>query len=103
MSSEKACSEGIINPVLLEVKRQLKGKISVFSGEEFGVQLEVDLTGYVDFLIGRSPEQLFIKAPVVVLVAAKKEDLKQALGECLAEMVAAQGFYEQKQLSISTI
>ncbi len=89
VSSEKARSEGIINPVLLEVKRQLKGQISVFSGEEFNVQPEVDLTGYVDFLISRSPEQLFIKAPAVVLVEAKKEDLKPGLGQCLAEMVAS--------------
>ncbi|MEH2013111.1 hypothetical protein [Nostoc sp.] len=40
VSSEKARSEGIINPVLLEVKRQFKGQISVFSGEEFNVQPE---------------------------------------------------------------
>ncbi|WP_366853760.1 hypothetical protein [Microcoleus sp. PH2017_22_RUC_O_B] len=33
VSSEKARSEGIINLVLLEVKRQLQGQISVFSGE----------------------------------------------------------------------
>lgn len=56
VSSEKARSEGIINPVLLEVKRQLNGQISVFSGEEFNVQPEVDLTGYVGFLVSRSPE-----------------------------------------------
>ena len=89
--------------VLLEVRRRLRGKISVFSGEEFTVQPEVDLTGDVDFLISRSPEQLFIKVPAVVLVATKTQDLKQALGECVAEMVAAQRFNEQKRLSISTI
>ena len=103
VGTEKARSEGIINPVLLEVKRQLDGKISVFSGEEFSVQPEAELTGYVDFLIGRSPEQLYVKAPVVVLVEAKKEDLKPALGQCLAEMVAAQRFNQQKQQAIATI
>ena len=103
MSSEKARSEGIINPVLLEVKRQLQGQISVFSGEEFNVEPEAELTGYVDFLLSRSPEQLYIKAPAVVLVEAKKEDLKPALGQCLAEMVAAQRFNKQKQQPISTI
>ena len=46
---------------------------------------------------------LFIKIPAVVLVATKTQDLKQALGECVAEMVAAQRFNEQKRLSISTI
>ncbi|HAA31885.1 MAG TPA: hypothetical protein DCE56_34540 [Cyanobacteria bacterium UBA8553] len=103
VSSEKARSEGIINPVLLEVKRQLKGEISVFSGEEFNVEPEAELTGYVDFLISRSSEQLYIKAPAVVLVEAKKEDLKPALGQCLAEMVAAQRFNQQKLQPISTI
>lgn len=93
VSSEKARSEGIINPVLLEVKRQLKGQISVFSGEEFNVEPQAELNGYVDFLLSRSPEQLFVKAPAVMLVEAKKEDLKPALGQCLAEMVAAIQFH----------
>ncbi|MEB3337186.1 MAG: hypothetical protein VKJ46_06985, partial [Leptolyngbyaceae bacterium] len=88
VSTKKARSEGIINPVLLEVKRQLQGQISIFSGEEFNVEPEADLSGYCDFLISRSPEQLFIKAPAIVIVEAKKEDLKPALGQCLAEMVA---------------
>jgi hypothetical protein len=103
VSSEKARSEGIINPVLLEVKRQVQGQISVFSGEEFNGEPEAELAGYIDFLLSRSPEQLFIKAPAVILVSAKKEDLKPALGQCLAEMVAAQRFNRQKQQPLSTI
>jgi hypothetical protein len=103
VGSEKARSEGIINPVLLEVKRQLPGQISVFSGEEFNVDPEAELSGYCDFLISRSPEQLYIKAPAIVIVEAKKEDLKPALGQCLAEMVAAQRFNQQKQQPISVI
>lgn len=103
VGSEKARSEGIINPVLLEVKRQLPGLLSVFSGEEFNVDPEAELSGYCDFLISRSPEQLYIKAPAVIIVEAKKEDLKPALGQCLAEMVAAQRFNQQKQQPISAI
>jgi hypothetical protein len=103
VSSEKARSEGIINPVLLEVKRQLGGQISVFSGEEFNVDADADLTGYCDFLLSRSPEQLFIKAPTIMIVEAKKEDLKPGLGQCLAEMVAAQRFNQQKQQPIPVI
>ncbi len=103
VGSEKARSEGIINPVLLEVKRQLGGQIGVFSGEEFNVDLAADLTGFCDFLISRSSEQLYIKAPVLMLVEAKKEDLKPALGQCLAEMVAAQRFNSMKDRSIETI
>jgi hypothetical protein len=103
VGSEKARSEGIINPVLLEVKRQLNGQIGVFSGEEFNVDVSADLNGFCDFLISRSSEQLYIKAPVLMLVEAKKEDLKPALGQCLAEMVAAQRFNTMKNQEIETI
>jgi hypothetical protein len=103
VGSEKARSEGIINPVLLEVRRQLKGQVGVFSGEEFNVDAEADLQGYCDFLVSRSPEQLYITAPVMMLVEAKKEDLKPALGQCLAEMVAAQRFNASKNQEVGTI
>ncbi len=103
VGSEKARSEGIINPVLLEVKRQLGGQVGVFSGEEFNVDIAADLNGFCDFLVSRSSEQLYIKAPVVMLVEAKKEDLKPALGQCLAEMVAAQRFNIIKGQNIETI
>ncbi len=103
VGSEKARSEGIINPVLLEVKRQLDGQVGVFSGEEFNVDVAADLNGFCDFLVSRSSEQLYIKAPVVMLVEAKKEDLKPALGQCLAEMVAAQRFNTSKKQAIETI
>jgi hypothetical protein len=103
VGSEKARSEGIINPVLLEVKRQMGGQVGVFSGEEFNVDIAADLNGFCDFLVSRSSEQLYIKAPVVMLVEAKKEDLKPALGQCLAEMVAAQRFNLAKGQAVETI
>jgi hypothetical protein len=103
VGSEKARSEGIINPVLLEVKRQLGGQVGVFSGEEFNVDVAADLNGFCDFLVSRSSEQLYIKAPVLMLVEAKKEDLKPALGQCLAEMVAAQRFNIIKGQTVKTI
>jgi hypothetical protein len=103
VGSEKARSEGIINPVLLEVRRQLHGQVGVFSGEEFNVDAAANLQGYCDFLVSRSSEQLYITAPVLMLVEAKKEDLKPALGQCLAEMVAAQRFNADRNQEIETI
>jgi hypothetical protein len=103
VGSEKARSEAIINPILLEVRRQLDRQVSVFSGEEFNIDPEAELTGRCDFLISRSPEQLFITAPAVVIVEAKKEDTKPGLGQCLAEMVAAQRFNAIAQQNVPTI
>ena len=103
VGSEKARSEGIVTPILLEVKRQLKGQISVFSGEEFNVDVDRGLNSYVDFLIGQTDSQLYLEAPIVVLVEAKKEDLKSGLGQCVAEMVAAQQFNLESKASVTTI
>ncbi len=102
-STEKSRSEAIINPVLLEVHRIFNQQIGVFSGEEFNVDTTLGLNGVCDFLISRSPEQLDIEAPAIIVVEAKKEDLKVGLGQCIAEMVAAQKFNENKGRSIKVI
>jgi hypothetical protein len=103
VGNEKARSEAIINPILLEVKQILEKKISVFSGEEFNVDTAAGLNGICDFLVSQSPEQIAVEAPVLVVVEAKKEDLKRGMGQCLAEMVAAQRFNQANQQVISTI
>ncbi|MBD2299795.1 hypothetical protein [Nostoc sp. FACHB-190] len=103
VDTEKARSEVIINPVLLEVRRILHSSISVFSGEEFNVDASIGLNGVCDFLISRSPEQLTVEAPAIVIVEAKKSDLKSGLGQCIAEMVAAQRFNEAKGQPITSI
>ena len=40
--------------------------------------------------------QYLLQAPVIVLVEAKKDDLKLGLGQCIAEMVAAQRFNAER-------
>lgn len=101
--SEKARSELIISPILLEVRKILNRQISLFSGEDFNVDSSVGLTGVCDFLLSRSPEQMIIEAPAVVIVEAKKADLKSGIGQCVAEMVAAQKFNQANNSSVPTI
>ena len=101
--SEKARSELIIAPILVEVRRILHRQVSLFSGEDFTVAPDLGLSGVCDFLISRSPEQIFIEAPVIVIIEAKKGDLKPGLGQCAAEMIAAQKFNEINNIPINTI
>jgi hypothetical protein len=101
--SEKARSELIISPLLLEVRRQTQRQVSVFSGEDFTVDASVGLNGVYDFLISRSTEQMMIESPVVIILEAKKGDLKPGLGQCIAEMVAAQRFNQENQRDIPTL
>lgn len=103
VDTEKARSEVIINPVLLEVRRMFDQKISVFSGEELNIDSNIGLNGICDFIISCSPEQLALEAPALVLVEAKKSDLKSGIGQCIAEMIAAGRFNETKGLSLPAI
>ena len=103
LASEKARSEGIIYPILLEVRRLLNRQISLFSGEDFTVDETVGLNGICDFLLSRSPEVLEIEAPAIVIVEAKKADLRTGFGQCIAEMVAGQRLNAAKNCPISTI
>ncbi|MEG3842100.1 hypothetical protein [Microcoleus sp. herbarium14] len=103
VGTEKAKSELIIAPALLEVKRLLNRQISVFSGTDFTVDIAAGLNGVCDFLISRSPEQFEIEAPAVMLVEAKRDNINSGLGQCIAEMVAAQRFNEINNNSIPII
>ncbi|GAA6619251.1 hypothetical protein [Scytonema sp. NUACC26] len=103
VGSERAKCESIVYPVLQEVRRILNFQVSLFSGRDFTVAPEKGLNGYVDYLISRSVEQLEIEAPVVVLAEAKRDNLNEGIGQCIAEMVAAQQFNQINEVPISTI
>ena len=102
-NTEKARSEMIISPILIDLRRQLNRKISLFSGVNFNVESQQGLNGNCDFIISLSEELLIVNAPVITLVEAKKEDLNGGLGQCIAEMLAAQLFNEREKNPISTI
>jgi hypothetical protein len=103
ISTEKARSEFIIAPILMEVRRQLHARISLFSGVEFNVDIAQGLRGVCDFLLSLSPLQLAIEAPVVVVVEAKNENIKQGIIQCIAEMVVVQQFNRQQHNAIHAV
>lgn len=102
-NTEKSRSEMIIAPILIELRKQLQQRISLFSGVEFNVEPAQGLNGNCDFLISRSPELLLLTAPVIVIVEAKKENLNGGLGQCIAEMLAAKIFNEREGNKIKAI
>ncbi len=102
-NSQKARSELIIAPILVDLRRQLHELISLFSGVDFNVDETKGLNGTCDFIITQSPEILTMTAPVITVVEAKKENINAGLGQCAAEMVAAQIFNQQAAIEIKTI
>ncbi|MEK8018361.1 MAG: hypothetical protein VSS75_015945 [Candidatus Parabeggiatoa sp.] len=94
IGTEKASSELIIINLFLEIKKQLN--ISFFSGIDFTVDKDKGLNGFCDFIMSKSSEQLFLDTPIVVITEAKNEKIMGGLGQCIAEMIAAQ-IYNKKE------
>ncbi|MFP5270076.1 hypothetical protein [Coleofasciculus sp.] len=92
ISTEKARSELIITPILLDIRRRFRNKIGYFSGNTFNVDDAKGLTGACDFMLTASSNQSLVTAPVLTLVEAKDNDIRIGLGQCVAQMVAAQIF-----------
>jgi hypothetical protein len=103
IGTEKAKSEFIIAPILGELKRANGDVIGLFSGYDFDVDKDEGLTGRCDFIISKSSEQYAIEAPVLVMVEAKNDRLKDGVPQCIAEMLAANKFNQARENPIKMI
>ncbi|MCE2487640.1 MAG: hypothetical protein J4F42_19175 [Desulfurellaceae bacterium] len=90
--TEKARSELIIAPVLVELRKTLRHQVSIFSGIELNVDPQKGLNGVCDFIIAASSRQLLLSAPLIHIVEAKNENIKSGIPQCVAKMYAAQLF-----------
>ncbi len=100
--TEKALSELLISPILVELK-EIKKTIGVFSGIEFNVDSSQGLNGRCDFIISGNDSQFVLNAPVLTIVEAKKGLMEDGYGQCIAEMIAAQIFNQRKGVEYKKI
>ena len=103
VDSEKARSEFVIAPILLEFRRLRGNQNALFSGVEFNVDPEQGLNGYCDFLITRSPRLYIVTAPVIAVAEGKNDNVNSGLGQCIAEMRAAWVFNVSKNERIAQV
>jgi len=103
INTEKARSELIIINILLEVKDNMDQKISLFSGIEFSVDRERGLNGFCDYILSGSAEQLYLDIPIITIVEAKNENIILGLGQCIAEMYAAQLYNKNENHNLPSI
>lgn len=102
MNSEKARSELVITPIMLEVLAQVSDHAAYFSGVSLNVDESAGLNGECDFVFSGDPNQFELTAPILTIVEAKNLDIKSGLGQCAAQMVAAQLFNGWNGLSSLT-
>ena len=102
-STEKAKSEFIIAPVLLELRRTLGASFALFSGLEWDVDSERGLNGYCDFVLGRGTSQHMLQAPFVAIVEAKNDLIRTGLAQCIAAMYAARLSNERAGVPLTAV
>jgi hypothetical protein len=103
VNTEKARSEWMIAPLLGDFWSRYRGQLSLFSGADFQADPDAKLNGYCDFLIGRAPQQPQIIAPVMVIFEAKRENINDGLGQCIAGMLGAQRFNQRTGAPVDAV
>ncbi len=103
LNTEFGRSMWMVSPILSEFWWRYRGEIGVYSGLEFNADPDARLTGYCDFIIGRSPQQPFIAAPVMVIFEAKRDNITEGLGQCIAGMVGALRFNQREGKAIDAV
>jgi hypothetical protein len=102
-SSEKARSEFIVAPLLLELEMINNQSFSIFSGERLDVLPEQGLNGECDFILSKNALSSTLQTPIFCLVEAKKNDIKEGLGQCVAQMLGATLFNQNEGLEYPVV
>jgi hypothetical protein len=89
-SSEASRTELVISPLLREAYKRFADKLSFWIQKP--LSYDEKLSGVPDYLIATKSAlgKTVLETPLVVIVAAKKNDFEQGWGQCLAELIAAQ-------------
>ena len=101
-NTEKAKSELLITPILVELATRNPERFTYFSGNTLNVDIAHALKGRCDFLLTKEVS-LDISAPIIALFEAKDDSLDHWYGQCGAEMLAARIFNEQRNEPITII
>jgi hypothetical protein len=101
--NEKARSEFIVAPVLLELYRLNQKRHMIFSGFDLNVDSAAGLEGPCEFLVTRSPRMSILTAPIVVVASVRNDETLDKMGRCIAAMRAAWLFNEAKGSPVSQV
>lgn len=94
--NEKARSEFIIAPIMVEIEQLFGSQFAIYSGKNLDADKENGLSGECDFIISKGEQTFTIQSPILAIVEAKKADIELGLGQCVAQMVGANIINERR-------
>ena len=106
--SEKARSEMIVSPILLEMVEQNNHSFTLFSGVVLDADIKQGLKGECDYMFSLKPMSYFMAAPIFGLVSAKKRnaarnDIELGIPQCIAQMKGAEIYNNKRGNNINII
>ena len=103
LTSEKARSELLVSPILMELLSRNDYAFSVLSGINLDADTQQGLNGECDFILSALPNLLDISHPIFALVEAKDNDIDQGIPQCAAQMYGARLYNAQENAPNDTI
>jgi hypothetical protein len=99
-NSEFAICENLIYPVLKEVWKKYKTKLTIWSHQSFNY--DEKLSGFPEYIIAKrsSLGKVVFDKPYFILVEAKQDNFETGWAQCLAEMIAARGLNQEDNIII---
>jgi hypothetical protein len=98
--SEKARSELLVMPILLDAREKSAKFFTIYSGEFLNADNSRGLNGECDFILTKDTRSYTINSPIVQVVEAKKNDLEEGLKQCAAQLVGTRIINESNDICL---
>lgn len=103
IKSEKARSELIVTPILIELRNRNEKYFTIYSGDTLNADEEKGLKGECDFILAKDTGSFDINIPIIQVVEAKKNDIEIGIPQCAAQMVGADVFNRKKGVELPAV
>lgn len=89
LRNEKAKSELIVSPVLLELIDRNSDFFTFHSGENLPADRSRGLVGECDFMVSRNTGSFAINMPILAIIEAKRDNIEAGVDQCAAQLYGA--------------
>jgi len=94
VKSEKAKSELIVMPILVEMRQKNNKYFTIYSGDSLNI--DDKLKGECDFILSKDTNSFEVNYPILQMVEAKRNDTEIGIAQCAAQMLGAKKYNEKR-------
>jgi hypothetical protein len=103
IKSEKAKSESIVFPILVELRNRNERFFTIYSGDSLNADEKMELEGECDFILAKDIGTFNVSFPIFQLLEAKKNDTETGVPQCAAQMIGAKVFNEKRGVKLTQL